>query len=57
MQINGKYILKKGMASIHMKGILVELKEIGIKEVFGPGANTQRVVDCILNLVKTHRNP
>ena len=33
---------------------IVGLKEMGIKEVFGPGANTQRVVDCILNLVTTH---
>ena len=29
------------------------LKERGIKEVFGPGANTQRIADCILNLVTT----
>ena len=29
------------------------LKEIGIKEVFGPGTNTQQVIDCIQNLITT----
>ena len=30
---------------------IAKLKEMGIKEVFGPGTNTQRVVDYILNLL------
>jgi methylmalonyl-CoA mutase C-terminal domain/subunit len=34
-----------------------QLKELGVAEVFGPGANTEQIVDFIRGAVQAHRGP
>ena len=55
-----RILKEKGAADIFVIGggiipreDISELKALGIKEVFGPGTNTRRVVDYIHNLLET----